>query len=283
MKHIVCLTKSYLLEDINYWYDYHHRLGYTIHIIDNDSTVNVKGVYELLKSDGDTYEEIHGWPNQWQLFDDILKKNRYGFKDGDYVAFIDDDEYIWYYQDYYEMVEKYNPKFEGKHYDSLEEYLQRETGARSDHAILMPQILMSTNVLTETRFGAIVNHSVYRRDDEATQGKVFIRYDSNRKYQFNHDLNERGHVPLIDGKRQSFVNASAGVSNTTYGAVDYNACIRLYHYHIKSDWDWTKKFSRGSAAVDHQWYNQAIQKNKNYGGYVVPDFTMYNTWRLLGL
>jgi hypothetical protein len=43
------------------------------------------------------------------------------------------------------------------------------------------------------------------------------------------------------------------------------------------------KYKRGSAAVDHQWYERNIFANKNFGGYIIPDFTMLETKKLYEL
>ena len=40
MKHIVCLTKSYNFDDLSIWFKYHDKMGYRIHLIDNDSDLN---------------------------------------------------------------------------------------------------------------------------------------------------------------------------------------------------------------------------------------------------
>lgn len=281
MNHIVVLTKSYRLEDFYWWFTYHKKIGFTIHVIDNESQCNVKDIVKIDGTPEDTYETITGWPNQWQLFDDILNGNRYNFKDGDWVAFIDDDEYIWYYLDYWKQFEKHDPQFKDKEYPTVDQYLN-SICTETALPILMPQILMSTPEVTDTRYKSVVEHSVYRRNDTSAQGKVFVRYHSGIEYKFNHDMPEKGHVPLINGLRRSIVNG-VGFSSSTYGGVDPSACLRLYHYHIKSRLDWTMKWNRGSAAVDHQWYNAAIENNKNFGGYITPDFTMLETWRLLGL
>lgn len=287
MNHIVVLTKSYRLEDFYWWFTYHKKLGFTIHVIDNESQCNVKDIVKIDGTPEDTYETITGWPNQWQLFDDILNGNRYNFKDGDYVAFIDDDEYLWFYIDYWKKWDAFTKNAKTKTYDfpSLEKFLDNINTSRNDidtGTILMPQILMSTPIVTDSRFKPVTEHALYRREDESSQGKVIIRYNSKNNYKFNHGGDENGHVPFVNGTRQSIVNG-VGVSNSTYGQMDPTACLRLYHYHIKSRLDWTMKWNRGSAAVDHQWYNAAIENNKNFGGYVIPDFTMLETWRLFGL
>jgi hypothetical protein len=77
----------------------------------------------------------------------------------------------------------------------------------------------------------------------------------------------------MNGIRVSEVVGS-GVSKTTYGITDYTGPVRLYHYHLKSQADWQWKIERGSAAVDHQWYDKDVRKDPYYGGYSVPDFTM---------
>ena len=47
--------------------------------------------------------------------------------------------------------------------------------------------------------------------------------------------------------------------------------------------DWGKKISRGSAAVDHQWYAEDVRANKYFGEYNIPDFTMLETKKLMGI
>lgn len=283
MKHIVCLTKPYNKYDLCQWLNYHNTMGYKIHIIDNseniDDTEWVKTQCDFLGSDS-TYEHINGWPNQWQLFTDILNENRYGFNEGDYIAFIDDDEYLWYYLDYWKKVEELQPQHKNKEYETLEQYLDRQVNLFNLNVILMPQILMAPKKINIVRDKPnIIENAIYARDDSSSQGKVFVKYNSSKPYDFNVNKLENGHVPYVNGIRRSIVNGVCH-SDTTYGDVDLTACLRLYHYHLKSESDWACKWSRGSAAVDHQWYPPKIEDNKNYGKYIIPDFTMINTKRI---
>jgi hypothetical protein len=57
----------------------------------------------------------------------------------------------------------------------------------------------------------------------------------------------------------------------------------LYHYHIKSEEDWEKKINRGSAAVDHQWYDADVKQNKYFGDYNILDMTMFETMKLMDI
>lgn len=299
MKHIVCLTKTYNYDDLSMWFKYHDKLGYRIHLIDNDSNQEISANIEkwLIDDTEHTYEKLSGWPNQWKLFGDILNENRYGFKKNDLVAFIDDDEFLWYYLDYWKLMEQYDTKFKGKIYEPLETYLASQTKFQVNMGVpgcvLIPQILMSThNLWIGNRIEPYVNTHFYRRTDVSTQGKAILIYDSKYRYDFTVKSGEEyGHVPVIydptkekieNKERCSIINGT-GISNTTYGDVDYNACLRLYHYHIKSDVDWKQKFDRGSAAVDYQWYAKDVHANKYFGGYDVPDFTIVETTKLLGL
>jgi hypothetical protein len=299
MKHIVCLTKSYNFDDLSIWFKYHDKMGYRIHLIDNDSDPSISSLIMtwLIEGTEHTYEKLKGWPNQWKLFGDILNQNRYEFKKGDLIAFIDDDEFLWYYLDYWKMVEQYDPKFKGKVYEPLETYLGSMTKFQVNMGVpgcvLVPQTLMSTHDFwVGERLSSYTGTHFYRRNDVSTQGKAIVVYDPKYRYDFTVKSGEEyGHVPVIfdpmkekveNKQRCSIVNGT-GISNTTYGDVDYNACLRLYHYHIKSDIDWKKKFERGSAAVDHQWYAQDVRANKYFGGYDIPDFTMVETIKLMGL
>ena len=269
MFHIVCLTKSYNWEDLYTWFNYHDKMGYFIHLIDNESISEISNkIKTKIINTRHTYEKLTGWANQWQLFNDILNNNKYNINTGDFISFIDDDEYIWYKSDD----------------ETVEEYIDRQLIDSGYNSFLVPQILMSTHELINDRIENYVYTHLYRRNDFATQGKAIIKYDPGYKYDFLIKSGEEsGHVPVIfnsykniEKKRYSVVNNS-GISNTTYGITDYFANLRLYHYHIKSIEDWNKKIRRGSAALAYQWYDADIRKNKYYGEYDVIDDTMFKT------
>ena len=128
MKHIVCLTKSYNFDDLSIWFKYHDKMGYRIHLIDNESDPSISSsiMTWLIEGTEHTYEKLKGWPNQWQLFSDILNQNRYEFKKGDLIAFIDDDEFLWYYLDYYKQIENGLEQYKGKIYEPMESYLDKQ-------------------------------------------------------------------------------------------------------------------------------------------------------------
>lgn len=258
---MICLTKPYNENDFKLWYTWHKALGIDqIHIYHNDSDLKIDKYINL----PDTYQFISGWPNQWQLYTDILNKNPHKFETGDLVLFLDDDEFLWY---------DFSQKLDAvllKQFKMLD-------------CVLLPQILMSTKNITEQRSVDLIHHSIYRRNDLSNQGKCILLYNKNNKYDFTkEEQNERGHVPFINDMRYSDVVGS-DVSKTTYGLVSYDAPLRLYHYHIKSLDDWRHKILRGSAANQEQFYDEDITKNIWYGGYEVIDLTMKNTIKNIGL
>lgn len=258
---MICLTKPYNENDFKLWYTWHKALGIDqIHIYHNDSDLKIDKYINL----PDTYQFISGWPNQWQLYTDILNKNPHKFETGDLVLFLDDDEFLWY---------DFSQKLDAvllKQFKMLD-------------CVLLPQILMSTKNITEQRSVDLIHHSIYRRNDLSNQGKCILLYNKNNKYDFTkEEQNERGHVPFINDMRYSDVVGS-DVSKTTYGLVSYDAPLRLYHYHIKSMDDWRHKILRGSAANQEQFYDEDITKNIWYGGYEVIDLTMKNTIKNIGL
>lgn len=261
MVHLVCLTKTHNENDFRIWYEWYKNLRIDqIHILDNESPVDIKKYIRPT----DTYKKIEGWANQWKLFTDILNNNEYGFKDGDYVMFFDDDEFLWY--DDSKPLETLLIE----HFKMLE-------------CLLIPQILMSTKDFLKKRTKNLIESSTYRRNDLSNQGKAIIMYNQTSKYSFMKEQhNERGHVPFINGMRYSDVVGS-GCSKTTYGLVDYNAPIRLYHYHIKSLEDWNIKIERGSAANKVQFYDKDITKNIFYGNYNVVDLTILNKAKNMGI
>ena len=231
-----------------------------IHIFHNDSDLRI----DRLINPPDEYQYISGWPNQWQLYNDILNKNTLGFKNEDIVIFLDDDEFLW--------IDQKEP---------LDALLMKQF--RMLDCVMVPQILMSTKDVTEQRSTNLIEHSYYRRNDLANQGKCILLYNDRNEYDFTkEEQNERGHIPFINGMRFSDVVGS-DCSKTTYGLVAYDAPVRLYHYHIKSLDDWKHKLARGSAANTAQIYDEDISKNKWYGDYSVIDLTMLNTAKKIGL
>lgn len=261
MIHLVCLTKPYNELDFKIWYNWHKLIGIDkIHIVHNDSDLRI----DRFVNSPDSYQYIKGWPNQWQLFNDILNQNKFGFKNEDIVLFLDDDEFLWFDQK-----------------EPLDAVLMKQF--RMLDCVLVPQILMSTKYLSEQRSNNLIEHSIYRRNDLSNQGKCILLYNERNEYDFTkEEHNERGHIPFINGLRYSDVVGS-DCSKTTYGLVGYNAPVRLYHYHIKSMDDWKHKMERGSAANETQFYDEDITKNKWYGGYEVIDLTMMNTAKMIGL
>lgn len=307
-KHIVLLTKPYDIKEWAHWYAYHKAMGWIIHVIANldgeadteckqamekkiqpgldiwyGQAVNAYSSIPVHNSQYDTFEVLYGWPDQWNLFNKILNTNKYGFREGDLVTFIDDDEYLWFYADFWKLAEAGTPEADGKHYETLAEYMKKNNPHKKP--LLVPQILMSDKTLPDYDFSvkSAVSTKFYARNDQSSQGKAIIIFDPNVTYDFTFKSGEEmGHVPAINGVRDSLVNM-VGESFTTYGALDPNACVRLYHYHLKSKSDYLKKWRRGSVSHPQQWKPEDVTKNLAYGNYTRLDMTMQNTCALLGL
>lgn len=259
---IVCLTKSYRADDLEAWLKYHVSFCSRLVLIDNDSFYDVSNL--VSNFDSVEYHKISGFPDQWRLFGDILN-GRWGikFNEDELVVFIDDDEFLWYD----ECV-----------FSSLECALR--ANFKQLGCLLIPEILMSTHHLKDERTQILPFECYYRRNDYSSQGKACVLWKPWCKYSFIHGKKEKGHVPWIDKIRMSDVVGS-GVSKTTYGICDYDAPLRLYHYHIKSRKDWEVKISRGSAAMkseagENGSYDPYIVKDKKFGSYDVIDLTMKN-------
>lgn len=263
---VVCLTKTYDIKNFENWLKHYNKLGCRIIIYDNESDVDIKPLVEQYNAE---YNTIIGWPNQWELFDNILNNNLLNLNDMDYVTFMDDDEYLWFDKSKYSSIN-----------NALDCYF------RDLDSLLVPEILMSTHVFKTKLCEAmtITDECYYHRNDYTSQGKAIIRYISWAKYKYNHKFEERGHVPYINDIRLSEVVSDKpgnNLSKTTYGITGYTCGLRLYHYHIKSEYDWQKKIERGSAAtkndnVKNGSYDDDIYKNKKFGNYNVPDLSMKN-------
>lgn len=265
--HIICLTKSYNRLDFEYWYKFYKSYKAIIHIIDNESSVDIKS---LITDQNDTYEAIKGWPDQWNLFNKILNENTYNFNSDDFIIFADDDEYFWFKN--------------GWQIDITNEF-----NLTPLNIICIPQIYMSSRHLEEQRSTSYIISNYYRRDDYSSQGKAIICYSPDIKYSFNKTDKEIGHIPLVkypDSKewlRMAKVVGSGITKNSTYGLTAPAADIRLYHYHLKSLDDWNKKWNRGSAACNKQPYDKNIKMNLSYGNYTILDLTIKNYFEKLYL
>lgn len=262
MLKLICLTKTYRLDDFALWLEYHSQFGCKICILDNESSVNVSERVSSFANENVSYSKIAGFADQWNLFGDILNgKTDLHFDNGDLVMFLDDDEFLWY---------------DASQYSSLECVLRAQYKQLS--CLLLPEILMSTHHITHNRSKLSPLASYYRRNDFATQGKACILWNDWTTYSYNLKNFEVGHVPWMNGVRMSDVVGS-GVTKTTYGVCDYDAPVRLYHYHIKSEADWQIKIARGSAACAAEpnkngAYDTDITRNKKFGNYDTLDFTM---------
>ena len=74
MFNLICLTKTYNLNDMQAWLAYHSTFVDKIYLLDNDSVVDIKQVAKQYSNV--EYKQIHGFADQWQLFADILKYQR---------------------------------------------------------------------------------------------------------------------------------------------------------------------------------------------------------------
>lgn len=262
MFHIVLLTKVYNIDDFTAWLSYHSNIVDKIHILDNESEVSIQSISNQYNT---TYTFIQGWPDQYNLYDHIFNDNIFNFNNNDYVICIDDDEYLWYDKSRYSSLT-----------NSVNFYIKQS------NSLLIPQILMSTKEFSNSRSIILPLFSTYRRNDYTSQGKAVIKYDKDSTYLFKHFIKQQGHVPLINCIRTSNVVSDVdriNIASTTYGITAYTAGLRLYHYHIKSKQDWNKKYSRGSAALQHQWYDKDITKNINFGQYTIKDTTLYDIFK----
>lgn len=266
MLHLICLTKTYRLDDFECWLKFHQEPTTKIYVIDNESFENSDTMRAVCMRYDANYQYFKGFPDQWNLFSSILNgKTDITFEENDVVMFLDDDEFLWY---------------DKSLYSSLECALRAQFKMLG--CLLIPEILLSTHHLTEGRSDVCPLACYYRRNDRATQGKAAVLWAPWETYSFNYGDTEIGHVPWVNKRRFSDVVGS-DVSKTTYGLCDYDAPVRLYHYHIKSLADWKVKIERGSAAAQSEEkkngnYDEDITKDKKYGGYKVPDFTMKTAW-----
>lgn len=265
MLHIVCLTKTYRLDDIEAWLQYHSFLGVKVWLIDNESIVGKSKMQNLSNKYLVNYIFLSGFADQWHLFSDILNQTtEIKFKEDDLVCFLDDDEYLYFKCERQLLEQTIRNQF-------------KQLGC-----IMLPEVLMSTRKYREKRKEVLPLFSTYRRNDYSSQGKAVVWWNSWHTYDYTLHTEEIGHIPWIDGRRYSEVVGS-DVSKTTYGLTPTDLesqPIALVHYHIKSQEDWKIKIERGSAANktteerQNGSYDSDIHKDIKFGNYTIQDLTM---------
>lgn len=284
--HFILLTKCYDSLDLKYWFAYHLARfpGACFHVFDNDSLIDVRLTLGDLPY---TYTRITGFPDQKRLYSDIMN-GKYGnrFEEGDAVVFTDDDEYLY--------VKDSNA---GKFTLPLDVIIAK--GFTQYDSLCIPHINMSTQELLPDRDTRIPMPEMftYRRNDAATTVKCIVKYSKDKTYAWKcTSTDSAGHVPFVNGKRNSaiftgwFAKDSTGniledqietllfPLHDSIASVDYSSNIRLYHYHIKSRWDWDNKIARGSCSCKVPWYANDIEKNIFYGHYDIQDTGMYEEY-----
>lgn len=280
--HFVLLTKCYDRYDLLYWFEYHCKRfpEAEFHIFDNDSYVDIR---QLIDPSRYTYNRIAGFPDQKKLYSDIMN-GKYGefFEQDDLVAFIDDDEYLY---------------ANDKNYDGILDLERVMELCRTTeyNTLCLPHINISSKELLNDRNTSMSMPSTltYRRADTETTVKCIVRYGRESRYEWKSTPDDpAGHVPYVNGVRKACV-FTGWVGKDEYGrfmpnrpevltfplrtsmaSVDYTSNIRLYHYHLKSRWDWSKKIERGSCARVIPWYSKDIEKNMFYGKYDILDEDM---------
>lgn len=272
----VLLIKCYDPYDFKYWFEYHkRRFKYArFFIFDNDSRVDIRSV---IPPENYRYFKICGFPDQKKLYADIMN-GIYGdlFCEDDAVCFIDDDEFL-YLRD---------PNSDGVDIDLCEVL---DKGFRSFDTLVLPHINMSTTELQKDRDTSLplpYTHCYHRRDSSSTV-KCFVKathaqYD----WRIQPGVDEAAHVPFVNGfrcaavftawydKKAKKTETLFFPMNTSFAEIDYNSNIRLYHYHLKSRWDWDQKIARGSCSSQIPWYSDKVEENCFYGGYEVFDSSM---------
>ena len=297
--HFVLLTKAYDEPDLRYWLQYHHkrfeRARFTI--IDNDSSVDVKKICDEVLGKYN-YIRKNGFPAQKKLYGDLLN-GAYGkiFHENEAVAFFDDDEYF-YLRDPNDAdneldYEKVLDKCFGVHELDYDMYPHPFCKTEYD-TLVIPQINISTNKVLIDRNPSCplaITHTEIRNDDASTV-KCIVRYSELDEYEWKYQpgIDEAAHVPFVNGKRNaalftawidkkgkdhSISTLTFPIGNTSFAKIDYRSNVRLYHYHIKSKWDWDQKIKRGSCASQIPWYSNKLEENCFYGGYDFFDFDMH--------
>ena len=246
-------------------------------IINNDSSI------KLPCENDDIQIDLHGFPNQHQLYGDIIN-GKYGrmFNDGDYLVFIDDDEFLYYHDP--------NDKEKDVKFKDI-----IDIGFKKYDVLAIPHINMSSKKFYHNRnFNkGLPLEYLYRRHDEATTVKCIVKYDSCKHYDFNTKSDDIiGHVPFINGKKNAAVftgwrDVETGnpmflgfdIGGRSFAHIDYSSNVRLYHYHIKSEIDWEHKIARGSCASIIPWYDYDISKNIFFGEYETLDESMSHEYK----
>ena len=210
-----------------------------------------------------TVAPYNGFHRQALLYEDFMNSNDI-LNDGDYVLFVDDDEYLYSPSDIKleDMFKIYNRDM-----------------------YVFTEVMMSSKELLDTRDSSqrLYNILTYKQTRKDSQLKSAIRYHKDYIYDFHTKLKEDHlplHTPLINNEFKASMlyfdvdgrlNCYDGLTSSYAMIPTDSLSPKIYHYHIKSKEDWEFKIMRGSAASRTPWYDSDITKNIFYDGYDKED------------
>lgn len=254
---IVSMIRSNRKNDLKEWVDYHFAIGFDkITILDNESTFSVKELFSNYKNVDVREIKINDLPDKaiLSVYYEISKEKE---KDENYVAFIDDDEYIFI---------KNNKK--------IKEILN------NDMEILCLYLnLISSHEILEDRDGTIIETFNYtisfnpNRRDRA-QIKSIVNFKKCKNLQWGLD---GPHMPVVDNIKKTIrgeiIKTNLGNTLITKNFYD-NQEIYIYHYVFQTYADWIFKRERRPHSLNF---------HERPGDYSVLDNNMINRKKELGI
>lgn len=254
---IVSMIRSNRKNDLKEWVDYHFAIGFDkITIFDNESTYSIKELLFNYKNVDVREIKINDLPDKaiHSVYYEISKEKE---NDGNYVAFIDDDEYIFI-----------------KNSKNIKEILN------NDMEILCVYLkLISSSELLEDRNGTAIDTFNYtlsfnpNRVDKA-QIKSIVNFSKCKNLEWGLD---GPHMPVVNNVKKTIrgeiMKTNFGNTPITKNFYD-NQEIYIYHYVFQTHLDWIFKRERRPHPLG--FYERP-------GDYSVLDNTMIDKKKELGI
>lgn len=238
LSEVILLTKSRYANELECWLNWHLNIVKFDHVMlfDNDSPIDVDSI--INKFPGKiTCTHVHGWPNQYKLYNDYLENTEYKWS-----ITLDDDEYLY-------ISDRYGGAIEG--------LINDLNSSHPSNKYYIMWVNMLSKEAMQTHTGLFLNTHIYYSYSALNIRIPFSRnnlgkclHNNSIKYKYYYGSN-RGHIPECDDKNDKTVLVNTGEeinSEVVNCEKPYTDCF-IAHYQLKNRDDWMKKAFGANAGV----------------------------------
>lgn len=240
---ILLLTKSLYADELQCWLEWHLNILGVDHIVlfDNESIIDVSQVIKSFPQDKIEYHYIQGWPDQYALYNNYLKKT-----EAQWVIPLDDDEYL-YLSDTYKNINQFIISLQDRYHRNMF-YILWVNMLSGDKIYNHSDLYINTHTYYSFEACRKIAGS-WSRDDG--WGKCLFNLD--QEYSFRTEKHT-GHIPLctngdntvvlVNGTATNIINPRSIHSDHLFYRKNervFNKDCFIAHYHYRTKEDWVRK------------------------------------------